>query len=81
MQSFYKWNVLRKIALSFEGGFDPILELDSAIKSERRVQDHLDPGEEDDFIEDAHLRRREQSLIDDIIAGREPSHYYLMLGR
>jgi hypothetical protein len=79
--AFYKAEVLRKIAISFKGGYDPILELDKAAGKRHTVQDHLDPGAEDDEHEDAHLRRREQSLIDDIIAGRESSHYYLLLGR
>lgn len=56
-----------QIELAFEGGYDPALEL-ATFQSKDRP----------DEVE--HLRRREQDLIDKIIAGKTHGQYFVLLG-
>ncbi|EJD40393.1 hypothetical protein AURDEDRAFT_187028 [Auricularia subglabra TFB-10046 SS5] len=65
--TWYKRHVLNKIEVAFKGGYDPALELATF-----RTKDQVDEVE--------HLRRREQNLIDKIIAGTTHGHYYVLLG-
>ena len=67
--------VLRKIGIAFEPGYDPILELDRAAKAGT-----IHPPPDEGRSQDAHLRRAEQPLVDRIVDGKESGHYYLMLG-
>ncbi|KAJ3936992.1 MAG: hypothetical protein NXY57DRAFT_983294 [Lentinula lateritia] len=76
---WYKKNVLDKIELAFEPGYDPALE----------VARHYDTTHKDAALglEDPdsvpwteHLRRREQDRIDRMVKGEEVGHYYVLLG-
>ncbi|KAF8178615.1 hypothetical protein K438DRAFT_1844104 [Mycena galopus ATCC 62051] len=78
---WYKWNVLRKIEDAFSAGYDPALELAT-------YQQHKPDELEDEAIDELdgdgpwtqHLRRKEQDWIDAIVQGREPGHYFVLLG-
>ncbi|GAA99730.1 uncharacterized protein L969DRAFT_52708 [Mixia osmundae IAM 14324] len=63
----YKWNVLRKIGIAFEAGFDPILALN-------------EPNADGASAFRQSVKRPEQALVADIINGRTSHHYYLFLG-
>ncbi|KAG8710227.1 hypothetical protein FRC08_017432 [Ceratobasidium sp. 394] len=74
---WYKANVLNKIEAAFEPGYDPALEL----------ANH--PGRGGEVDEDGkrgypqsnrHMQRKEQEVVDSIMEGKEPGHYYLFLG-
>jgi hypothetical protein len=69
----YKRVVLQKIAQAFEPG-DPVLEL-AAIGKE---VPHSPGGGGDDH--DRWVEREEQDLVDDIVAGKLPGHYFLLIG-
>ncbi|KAL0955764.1 hypothetical protein HGRIS_001979 [Hohenbuehelia grisea] len=88
---WYKKNVLDKIELAFEPGYDPALELARVSKHPKSESpsgkgedeqelsieiDGLDPDEP--WTE--HLRRKEQDWIDNIIKGEESGHYFVLLG-
>lgn len=79
-----KWDQLRKIAIAFEAGYDPVLELDSTGEAAREEQDRLEAEHElEDFPHnDAHLRRTQQELIDQIVDGHHSitGAYYLIMG-
>lgn len=73
---------------AFEGGFDPVLELEKAARTPsafppKPVMVGMD-GEEvaDDAMDmsEARVRRKEQDIIDRIIGGQEKGHYHLILG-
>ncbi|BCS22725.1 ATP-binding protein [Aspergillus puulaauensis] len=65
---YYKYLILQKMENAFEPG-DPALEV-AGVESETRQYHH-----------DEHwLVRNEQELIDKIIAGEIPGHYYLLVG-
>ncbi|KAF5348711.1 hypothetical protein D9758_006775 [Tetrapyrgos nigripes] len=76
---WYKWNVLNKVELAFEPGWDPALEI--ASNSYKR-RDHEDKATEFDVEPPwtQHLRRQEQDYIDRIVHGEEPGHYFVLLG-
>ncbi|KAF7351153.1 hypothetical protein MSAN_01678000 [Mycena sanguinolenta] len=79
---WYKWNVLRKIENAFAAGYDPALELATyQQKSPEGVRED-DPIDEldGDGPWTQHLRRKEQDWIDEIVQGREPGHYFVLLG-
>ncbi|KAJ3737491.1 hypothetical protein DFJ43DRAFT_1128676 [Lentinula guzmanii] len=65
---WYKKNVLDKIELAFEPGYDPALE----------VAEHYHTRA--DTSSEKHMKRREQDQIDRIIHGEEVGHYYVLLG-
>ncbi|KZV97832.1 hypothetical protein EXIGLDRAFT_607590 [Exidia glandulosa HHB12029] len=65
--AWYKRHVLNKIEVAFQAGYDPALEL--ATFRNKDIPDEVE-----------HLRRREQDLIDKIIAGKTHGHYYVLLG-
>ncbi|EJD51379.1 hypothetical protein AURDEDRAFT_135079 [Auricularia subglabra TFB-10046 SS5] len=65
--AWYKRHVLNKIELAFQGGYDPALELATFSDG-----DHVEEAE--------HFRRKEQDMIDAIIAGRTQGSYYFLLG-
>ncbi|KAH8916609.1 hypothetical protein BT69DRAFT_1340018 [Atractiella rhizophila] len=69
---FYKWHVLYKIAVSFDKGFDPVLELDKA-NAKSQSPDEEEEGE-------LWFRRPEQELLERIVMGAEVGSYYLILG-
>ncbi|KAJ6497700.1 hypothetical protein C8R45DRAFT_983901 [Mycena sanguinolenta] len=82
---WYKWNVLRKIENAFSAGYDPALELATyqhTAKSPGREQEDHDPMDalDADGPWTQHLRRKEQGLIDAIVQGGEPGHYFVLLG-
>ena len=72
---------------AFGAGYDPALELATHSakirhRAEQEQQERPDLGLE---IEDSepwtqHLRRKEQDVIDMIVKGEEPGHYYVLLG-
>ncbi|KIK67504.1 hypothetical protein GYMLUDRAFT_37647 [Collybiopsis luxurians FD-317 M1] len=74
---WYKKNVLDKIELAFEPGYDPALEVSRRYHTGHPEQMDLDP-ELISWTE--HLRRREQDLVDRIVKGEETGHYYVLLG-
>ncbi|TFK44895.1 hypothetical protein BDQ12DRAFT_621361 [Crucibulum laeve] len=79
---WYKANVLDKIEVAFSAGYDPALELAKSHTT------HKAPTETDEDIEFAgedaswtqNLRRKEQDWIDMIVHGKEPGHYFMLLG-
>ncbi|KAJ3839623.1 hypothetical protein F5878DRAFT_615770 [Lentinula raphanica] len=66
---WYKKNVLDKIELAFEPGYDPALEVAKHYYTRTGA-----PSDEE------HMKRREQDQIDKIIHGEEAGHYYVLLG-
>jgi len=68
----YKRIVLQKIARAFEPG-DPVLEM-AAIGKE---VPHSPGGSSH---HDRWVQREEQKLVDDIVAGKLPGHYFLLIG-
>ncbi|KAJ7209738.1 hypothetical protein GGX14DRAFT_535039 [Mycena pura] len=83
---WYKYNVLQKIENAFAPGYDPALELatyQSKPQGEGTLPNHPVDELELDFEVDGpsqHLRRKEQDWIDAIIHGKEPGHYFVLLG-
>ncbi|KAF7324326.1 hypothetical protein MVEN_02649300 [Mycena venus] len=79
---WYKWNVLRKIESAFSAGYDPALEL--ATYQNKALEKGTEETSIDQLDEDGpwtkHLRRKEQDWIDAIVQGREPGHYFVLLG-
>ncbi|KAH7102268.1 hypothetical protein BKA62DRAFT_769970 [Auriculariales sp. MPI-PUGE-AT-0066] len=65
--AWYKRHVLSKIEEAFAAGSDPALELAKF-------------GAKKGTLEIEHLRRKEQDLLDSIIAGKKTGHYYVLLG-
>ena len=68
---------------AFAAGYDPALEL--AKHSQRKPALSQAAGDEElewDLDEPwtNHLRRTEQNLIDRIVKGEEPGHYFVLLG-
>ena len=56
----------QKIEQAFVPGYDPVLELANNNRNHRNIIQHL--------------RRKEQDAVDNIIGGREPGHYFLLIG-
>ncbi|KAJ6593510.1 hypothetical protein B0H19DRAFT_1205053 [Mycena capillaripes] len=78
---WYKWNVLRKIENAFSAGYDPALELATYQNKPPAEEDEGAVSElEADGPWTQHLRRKEQDWIDAIVQGREPGHYFVLLG-
>ena len=61
---------------AFAEGYDPALELTKHIKIGRGVDD-LKEGISPELL---NLRRKEQAVIDSIMQGKEPGHYFLLTG-
>ena len=61
---------------AFAAGYDPALEV------AKRAKSRLDHEESSDIVDHelAHLRRKEQDLIDRIVSGEETGHYWMLLG-
>ncbi|KAJ3574930.1 hypothetical protein NP233_g1448 [Leucocoprinus birnbaumii] len=80
---WYKKNVLDKIEEAFAGGYDPALELAKPHTQRQPIEDsglhegHEFPGS-GPWASD--LRRKEQDLVDAIVHGKEPGHYFMLLG-
>ncbi|KAG8926945.1 hypothetical protein FRC01_008189, partial [Tulasnella sp. 417] len=73
---WYKANVIRKIEMAFEAGYDPALNLaDHGIKS-RNGSTTAAAGV--DWASD--VRRQEQDVIDEIVHGIRHGHYILLMG-
>ncbi|TFL07147.1 hypothetical protein BDV98DRAFT_497594, partial [Pterulicium gracile] len=86
---WYKKRVLDKIELAFARGYDPALELATHRDKEagETVMDTTQELTEDEMDLEAelsrwteNLRRKEQDLIDRIMHGQEPGHYFVLLG-
>ena len=66
---------------AFAAGYDPALEL-----ADPQTKKHHGHDKTDDPIFDEatpwteNLRRKEQDCIDSIVQGREPGHYFVLLG-
>ncbi|KAF5355142.1 hypothetical protein D9756_005455 [Leucocoprinus leucothites] len=79
---WYKKNVLDKIEEAFAGGYDPALELAKQHTHKEPIEDLN--GDSHEFHTSgswtAELRRSEQDLVDAIVHGREPGHYFMLLG-
>ncbi|RXW23201.1 hypothetical protein EST38_g2618 [Candolleomyces aberdarensis] len=75
---WYKANVLDKIELAFEAGYDPALELAQFHTSKKAASEDSEFEGDEPWTE--HLRRKEQDTIDHIIRGEEPGHYFMFLG-
>lgn len=80
---WYKWDQLRKIAIAFEAGYDPVLELDSTSNVQQEEERRSKAEDELEYFphEDAHLRRSQQALVDRIVDGVDQGHYWLVMGR
>ncbi|KAF6760221.1 hypothetical protein DFP72DRAFT_883554 [Ephemerocybe angulata] len=61
---------------SFEPGYDPALELAKRHTKVKPATTDLDP--EEPWTE--YIRRKEQDLIDLVVKGEEPGHYFMLLG-
>ncbi|KAG8975173.1 hypothetical protein FRC05_006341 [Tulasnella sp. 425] len=73
---WYKANVIRKMEMAFEAGYDPALNLaDHGIKT-RNGEGASTVGV--DWASD--VRRQEQDIIDEIVHGIRHGHYILMMG-
>lgn len=66
----YKMLVVKKMTRAFKPG-DPVLEMAATAKGVPHSRD----GDEDHWV-----IRPEQARVDDIIAGRETGHYFLIVG-
>ncbi|QRV84110.1 hypothetical protein RhiJN_12126 [Ceratobasidium sp. AG-Ba] len=76
---WYKANVLNKIEVAFEPGYDPTLALaDLRIGRRRRGMDAY--GERNYPQSTQNMERVEQKTIDSIMKGEEAGHYFLLLG-
>jgi hypothetical protein len=79
--SSISWN---QIENAFSAGYDPALELATYQgKPGPPAEVNLDEDPIDELEGDGpwqHLRRKEQKCIDDIVHGREPGHYFVLLG-
>lgn len=80
----YKVMQLKKMANAFEPG-DPVLDLAAMgkgiykpNKARSSTTDHIQ--DEDGEDEDHWVKRPEQAMIDDIVAGKEKGHYHLLIG-
>ena len=62
--------------VAFAKGYDPALELTKHIKIGRGVDD-LKEGISPELL---NLRRKEQAVVDSIMQGKEPGHYFLLTG-
>jgi len=62
--------------VAFAPGYDPALELGKHIKIGRGVDD-LKEGVN---AEVENLRQKEQAVVDSIVHGKEPGHYFLLIG-
>lgn len=72
-----------KIEDAFAAGYDPALELakNHSVKPTRSGEvDAIGIGSGEDEPWTQHLRRKEQDLIDSIVHGNEPGHYFMLLG-
>ncbi|KAI9622660.1 hypothetical protein H4Q26_014940 [Puccinia striiformis f. sp. tritici PST-130] len=92
--TWYKYSVIKKMAVAFEPGYDPVLILDKASrrvpnKPELSRPSYKSPSDEDDsegnddeeMVEDiGWIARREQELIDQIIHGKLAGQYWLFTG-
>ncbi|POW07183.1 hypothetical protein PSTT_08411 [Puccinia striiformis] len=92
--TWYKYSVIKKMAVAFEPGYDPVLILD---KASRRVpnkpelsrpsyksqsdEDDSEGNDDEEMVEDiGWIARREQELIDQIIHGKLAGQYWLFTG-
>ncbi|KAH7334888.1 hypothetical protein B0J17DRAFT_732658 [Rhizoctonia solani] len=73
---WYKSNVLNKIERAFAPGYDPTLEL----ANHPSRPSGTPKGFDDSLMEDAHMEREEQKIVDSIMKGDEAGHYYLFMG-
>ncbi|KAJ3815817.1 hypothetical protein F5876DRAFT_71596 [Lentinula aff. lateritia] len=77
---WYKKNVLDKIELAFEPGYDPALEVARHYDTTHKDAAALGLEDPDSVPWTEHLRRREQDRIDRMVKGEEVGHYYVLLG-
>ncbi|KAF7362225.1 hypothetical protein MVEN_00568700 [Mycena venus] len=72
----------KQIESAFSAGYDPALEL--ATYQNKALEKSTEETSIDQLDEDGpwtkHLRRKEQDWIDAIVQGREPGHYFVLLG-
>ncbi|KAG8926947.1 hypothetical protein FRC01_008191 [Tulasnella sp. 417] len=74
---WYKANVIRKIEMAFEPGYDPALNLvDHGIKSRNGSTTESRAGV--DWASD--VRRQEQEVIDEIVHGMKHGYYFFLMG-
>ncbi|KAG8986753.1 hypothetical protein FRB90_003808 [Tulasnella sp. 427] len=74
---WYKANVIRKMEMAFEAGYDPALNLaDHGIKT--RASSRMQATDGVDWASD--VRRDEQDVIDEIVHGMRHGHYILLMG-
>ncbi|KAF9469981.1 hypothetical protein BDZ94DRAFT_1243679 [Collybia nuda] len=77
--AWYKKRVLDKIEDAFAAGYDPALEL-ATHQTKKVIQASAGELNFDESPWTEHLRRKEQDCIDRIVQGREPGHYFVLLG-
>lgn len=88
--TWYKCSVLKKMAVAFEAGYDPVLVLDNASQRVPKNPEMARPTYKSSFVSDdndeeksdeiAWIARREQVLIDQIIHGKLAGQYWLITG-
>ncbi|KAF9071642.1 hypothetical protein BDP27DRAFT_1500185 [Rhodocollybia butyracea] len=81
----YKKRVLDKasttgIELAFEPGYDPALEVAKNYHTRTSSPEELTFDDPALIPLEENLKRKEQDLIDRIVKGEEPGHYYVLLG-
>ena len=68
-----------KIEIAFAAGYDPALDLANSSRDRNQsVPEELEWDLDGPWTQ--HLRRKEQDLVDSIVHGTEPGHYFVLLG-
>jgi len=62
--------------VAFAKGYDPAVELTRHMKVGRGVDD-VNEGVNPEV---ENLRQKEQAVVDSIVQGKEPGHYFLLIG-
>ncbi|KAH7345523.1 hypothetical protein B0J17DRAFT_640209 [Rhizoctonia solani] len=75
--AWYKSDVLNKIEEAFAPGYDPVLELMSYPSASGEIDED---GVRNYALSTWQVKRKEQTLVDSIMQGKEAGHYFLFLG-
>lgn len=69
---------------AFSGGYDPALELAKQHTKKPPLDDFEYEGDSHEFYESEpwtlDIRRKEQDFVDAVVHGKEPGHYFMLLG-
>ncbi|POV95723.1 hypothetical protein PSTT_16092 [Puccinia striiformis] len=78
--TWYKYSVIKKMAVAFKPGYDPVLILD---KASRQIPNNkpVEATDDEEIVEEiGWIPRREQELIDQIVHGELAGQYWLITG-